>query len=135
MNKLVLIFGILFFSHSGYSQFQQSDLLGYWTSPVYDSVNHLQKAEQFYLTERDDGRGYQFLKGGKLIVRQNSGWCGTPPISYENVSGSWEFLDDNKLLLNYPYWGGQIRQVWQVKQVTSTQLTYQILNTEYLQKE
>ena len=119
----------------GFSQVNEEQLLGYWVSPVYDSVYILQKAEQFYLTENDDGRGFQFLKDGKLIVRQNAGWCGTPPISYENVHGSWELTKDEKLVLNYPYWGGKIRQVWQVEQVTSTQLTYQILNTEYLQKE
>jgi hypothetical protein len=50
--------------------------------------------------------GYIFYNEGKLLERKNAGWCGTPPISYANFSGTWEFQSDSLIKINVAYWGG-----------------------------
>lgn len=41
---------------------------------------------------------FQLLEGGKLKIQQ-SGWCGTPPIEYEVVEGTWEKISDSVYIL------------------------------------
>jgi hypothetical protein len=50
-----------------------------------------------------DQVGYFFGPDGFLLIR-NSGWCGTPPLSYSNLEGTWEEEHENNLLLKYPRW-------------------------------
>jgi hypothetical protein len=51
--------------------------------------------------------GFEFKSRGKIIKRQNSCWCGNPPIKYKNYKGTWKYISDSTILINHKYWGGQ----------------------------
>ena len=76
--------------------------------------------------------GFQFLNDGKLKVRQNIGWCGTPPISYETVLGSWNKISDNTIRLNYPYWGGKIVEDILIVKISNSELQFKSVNLKRL---
>jgi len=50
--------------------------------------------------------GFTIQEDGTFIERKNSGFCGTPPISYANYDGTWEALSDSLLTITVSYWGG-----------------------------
>ena len=50
--------------------------------------------------------GIRFLPNGRLTERQNSGWCGTPPITTEDYDGAWQQRGDS-LYITVGYWGGK----------------------------
>ena len=79
----------------------------------------------------DDKSGIQFLSDGILKVRQNEGWCGTEPISYETVSGSWSKTSDSTIKLIYPYWGGKIIDDIVIVKVSKSELHIKSINTQY----
>jgi len=62
--------------------------------------------------------GIQFKSNGVLRVRQNTSFCGTPPVEYETVRGSWKMLNDSTLALEYPFWGGHMSRKVQVMKLT-----------------
>ncbi len=86
-------------------------LLGHW---IYDSVSE----EGITYSKKSDfvrsKPGIAFLANGKLIKRQNAGWCGTPPISYSNFDGTWKWDNENTISLSYAFWGGTINEVWEI---------------------
>ncbi|MGD9202695.1 MAG: hypothetical protein PVI26_14130 [Chitinispirillia bacterium] len=51
--------------------------------------------------------GIEFKSDNSLIKRQIIGWCGTPPVTYGNYTGTWKFVGTNILEVIYEYWGGQ----------------------------
>ncbi len=57
---------------------------------------------------------YQFIKNGEIIVSQNCGWCGTPPISYCEYKGKWSKQKNDTFDLSYPFWGGTIIETWEI---------------------
>lgn len=79
-------------------------LQGYWIAGDYLEETHTYyRADKF---EPDKG-GFAFFENGKLIEKSNSGWCGTPPISYAEFEGRWTVNEENQLVLNSTYWGGE----------------------------
>ena len=81
----------------------QNELISVWVYSDYENeVIEYVKSKNFNKNES----GIEFKKNGKLIKRQNIGWCGTPPITYDNYDGSWEFSSDSTLTIIYDYWGG-----------------------------
>jgi len=50
--------------------------------------------------------GFTINDDGTFIERKNAGWCGTPPISYDNFEGTWEAVSDSLLEITVGYWGG-----------------------------
>jgi hypothetical protein len=79
---------------------------------VYTAVNYFD----------EDRGGIQFLKNGELRVKQNIGWCGTPPVTYETVRGTWNKTSDSTYKLEYPYWGGKITHDILIMKVTNSEL-------------
>ena len=39
------------------------------------------------------------LEEKNVYVERTAGWCLTPPVTYYNVTGTWEVLDDKNLLI------------------------------------
>jgi len=37
-----------------------------------------------------------------VFIERTSGWCGTPPITYFNLKGSWDEVDENNLKITCP---------------------------------
>lgn len=65
-------------------------LLGNWVAPVYN-----QETTTFTRDAKlpDEGYGIKFQKDGNLIER-TSGFCGTPPLTFFNVDGSYTVEND-----------------------------------------
>ena len=49
---------------------------------------------------------YRFNSDGTLVERNISGWCATPPVSYDNYDGTWAIINDKVIQINVEYWGG-----------------------------
>ncbi len=79
-------------------------------------------------------RCYVFRANGSLIVRQNVGWCGTPPITYGNYNGTWKRTSDSTLSLHYEYWGGQVEAIWSIKSLNGEQMIYTVQSFDQIQK-
>ncbi len=78
-------------------------IIGTWISAGYvDTLAMLKRANVF----EDDLPGIQFNDDGTLLKRMNSGWCGTPPVSYTNNTGSWTQLNDSIIEISCEFWGG-----------------------------
>lgn len=96
-----------------------SDLLiGSWNyyDENYDSYRRVKSlAENEY--------GFTFLADGKFIERKNSGWCGTPPISYANFDGTWQ-LEDSIISISTSFWGGDIEYYWKIDEINAEKFKF-----------
>jgi len=71
---------------------------------------------------KEDKSGMEFMKDGTMVVRQNAGWCGTPPISYGNFSGTWTAISKTEVALEYAYWGGTIKSTMTIVKLNKKEL-------------
>jgi hypothetical protein len=93
-------------------------LIGLWNLSEYqDNMVVYSRQNEF-----KDNPGINFHADGTLTVRQNSGWCGTPPVSYANYEGSWSTLNDTLLQVSAGYWGGTLNYRVDVESVTADSL-------------
>ena len=60
------------------------------------------------------------------MQRANSGWCGTPPISYTNYPGNWTQFPDNTYFIETEFWGGITSFGFEVISVNENQMIYRI---------
>ena len=80
-----------------------NDLNGTWVRVGYgESTTILRKSVELKANEY----GFIIHSDGRFKERKNSGFCGTPPISYANFEGDWTLLSENQLDINVGYWGG-----------------------------
>ena len=80
-------------------------LYDFWVENGYDEeISTFKKSSKF----EKDKYGFQILDGGKFIARKNSGWCGTPPIAYNNYEGKWTKVSDSLINVESEYWAGII---------------------------
>ena len=93
-------------------------LIGLWNLTEYcgDAVIYVRQQEF------TDNQGYDLHADGTLTVRQNSGFCGTPPISYADYKGSWNILNDTLLQLSTDYWGGTLNYEMDIESLTADSL-------------
>lgn len=80
-----------------------------------------------------DGPSIEFKEEGVLVVVQNAGWCGTPPISYGNFDGTWLTNQEGHYELSYAYWGGTVTELWDVKQISKNKLEVEILDYQTIE--
>lgn len=119
--RFTLIIGILF-SFTSLTTYRSTKhaLIGTWIYSDYDDqAMHYEKARSF----DENQPGIEFKRNGKLVKRQNEGWCGTPPITYKNFNGSWKQTSDSTLEIHYAYWGGTIEEDWLIVRIENTKLT------------
>lgn len=102
-----------------------SDLLiGSWINPIAnDSILTFAKANSL----KDNDYGFVFNPDQEFIERKNSGWCGTPPISYADFDGSWS-KNDSLIYITVGYWGGLANYQWKIVSVDNNSLTIVKLN-------
>jgi len=123
----LLLFLPLISSTSKNNITQKTQIIGSWifiedvANDTFFSIKKVKKLES-------DKPGIQFRKNGKLIKRQNSGWCGTPPIAYANYDGTWE-LRNKILTLKYSYFNGSIEEEWEIIEIKNNILKYKLKNT------
>lgn len=99
-------------------------LLGNWVQPVYDGdITTYKRAN----TLPNKNSGIAFMQNGGFIER-TSGWCGTPPLSYFNVEGSFS-LDESLINIttqSYPsFYGWRILELTEKKLVVKRELSEQ----------
>lgn len=56
----------------------------------------------------------EFLESGDLYIDQFTGWCGTPPIQYTKVKGTWHKTSDSDIYIKYPHMGDTITANWKI---------------------
>ena len=98
-----------------------ANLEGTWVYRSYE--NDVYTMEKSFRLE-DDNYGLVLLGNRKLIERKNVGFCGTPPVVYDNYEGNWESLSDTKLLINVEYWGGTENYTLEIVSVTNSVLKF-----------
>ncbi len=102
------------------------NLIGYWVDPAYnESTITFIKARDF----EDDDFGIVFKSNHKFAERKNSGWCGTPPISYAIFDGNWE-KEGDLLNINVGYWRGKIDRQWKIISVSNKKLIITVLKED-----
>jgi hypothetical protein len=77
-------------------------LLGVWVYSDYKANSAVYTRS----SEFADNHCYKFNSNGTLVERKNSGWCGTPPISYADYEGTWSIQNDTIITIKVDYWGG-----------------------------
>jgi len=102
----------------------QSLIIGVWNYSGYQN-NASVYARQKGFTQIP---GYKFNADGTLVERKNSGWCGTPPISYADYDGTWKILNDTLLQIKDGYWGGTINYMIDIESVTKDSLKIRIVS-------
>ncbi len=93
-------------------------LLGIWTYSGYQN-------DAVVYTRSDgftDSPCYKFKSDGTLLERKNSGWCGTPPVSYSDYDGSWSVINDTIVEIKSAYWGGEITYRLDIESLTADAL-------------
>ena len=94
-------------------------LEGIWIEDHFDEgILILNKSDEF----QNDNYGFTIYEGGKFTEHKNSGWCGTPPISYANFEGSWEYENDSTLKIVVSYWGGTMTYKLDIIKLTEDNL-------------
>lgn len=95
------------------------EYLGHWSFPeytdssvIYSRVNDLSM----------DNYGFSILGNAVFIEKRNSGWCGTPPISYAVYTGSWRELSDSVLFIQTEYWGGELELKYHIIRIENETL-------------
>jgi hypothetical protein len=78
-------------------------------------------------SEFADNHCYRFNGDGTLTERKNSGWCGTPPITYADYAGAWRILNDSLIYVNVGYWGGTTSYRIDIESVDESVLRVQFI--------
>lgn len=113
----LFLIGSIFFGSTAFRS--TNTIQGLWVFEKYeDEHRYWKKAKRF----AKDKPGLKFLANGKLIKRQNVGWCGTPPITYGNYKGTWEWTSDSVIHVTYDYWGGKAERNWRVVKLSDHSL-------------
>jgi hypothetical protein len=110
-------------------QNENIELIGSWINPQYtDTLVTYTRSE----TLVENQYGITFENMGKLVQRQNSGWCGTPPITTADYEGTW-IQKDSIVNITVGYWGGISTQKWKIVSLNNSKLTLQIIESIYQQ--
>lgn len=118
---LPIIFLLISCSDNPINQSVPENLLGTWVFRSYE--NEVYTMEKSFILENDNS-GLVILNNGSLIERKSIGWCGTPPIVYDNYQGTWKSAPDNKLEVNVEYWGGTEIYSMEIVSVTNSKLVF-----------
>lgn len=103
-------------------------LNGHW---IYNSYEQRGKTRLFtYVRVRKFNKskgGIAFYKGGRSRVRQNSSFCGTPPIVYKTYTGKWNLYSDSTLCIKHNYWGGKTNRVYRLISIQPDTLQFTVV--------
>ncbi|SDS50525.1 hypothetical protein SAMN05216503_3276 [Polaribacter sp. KT25b] len=101
-------------------------LFGYWAETSYED-------EQITFTRvnslPNDSYGISFVEKGVFIER-SSGWCGTPPLTFTDYTGTWEFVEDSLVKISTTSFIGDFQ--WRILEVSEEKL---VVKRELSEKE
>jgi len=105
---------------------ENAGIVGTWIDDGYeDDLTLLRRGD-----ELDHSKyGFTIKQDGSFIERKNAGWCGTPPISYENYEGTWEALSDSLIDITVAYWGGTMTYQIRIVSLDGEELQIRYLYT------
>ena len=116
-NIFILLFATILFSCENNEAIIDPDnlLIGFWVAPVYDGdTTTFNRGNSL----PNDGYGISFTENGDFI-EHTSGWCGTPPLSFFDIEGSFEL--ENTLISistqSYP-----TNYAWRIVSLTENEL-------------
>jgi hypothetical protein len=114
------------------AEYKDDPLVGSWIEQEYtDSTFVMKRAADL----KENDYGFTIKANHQFEERKNSGWCGTPPISYADFEGTWSY-QDSILQVEVEYWGGMATYTWKVMMVDQDELIIYPINEEYeLNKE
>lgn len=100
-----------------------NDLVGSWINPQYTDtlVTYTRSAS---LVENESG--FTFKSNNSLVCRENSGWCGTPPIVTADYDGTWSW-NDSLVNIKTSYWGGKTEFSWKIISLNQQKLIVTVL--------
>ncbi|WP_346236000.1 hypothetical protein ABDK00_017685 [Niabella insulamsoli] len=105
-----------------------ASFIGAWTAKDYSGeVFTYEKLSQLASNQY----GYILKTNGRLTVRGNASWCGTPPLTYADFDGTWSFKD-NILTLNGGYWGGKTIEKWEILSHSNQEFSAKRLSIEHI---
>jgi hypothetical protein len=120
--KLLIVISIFLFTGCSKTKIN-NDLYATWVFSKHENqIHEYVKGSNFI----EDRPGIKFKRNGEIIKRQNVGWCGTPPVTYDNYPGSWTSISDNSINITYEYWGGTGNQNWKIIDLTNQTLKIKI---------
>ena len=125
---LILLLFVLISANQKQQTISKKQLIGIWLFEENSSSENsasLLKSKKF----REDEPGIQLKKNGKLVKRQNSGRCGTPPISYANYEGTWAMTGNSTLTVKYEFFDGTIEEDWKILETNKNRLKIVVLDT------
>lgn len=106
---------------------ENAGIVGTWIADSYeDDITVLMRGDALNHSKY----GFTLKKDGSFIERKNSGWCGTPPISYENFEGAWEALSDSLIDVTVAYWGGIMTYQIRIVSLHAEELKIRYLYTD-----
>lgn len=107
--------------------YEDDPLVGSWIEQEYlDSTFVMKRAAAL----KENDYGFTIAANQKFRERKNAGWCGTPPISYADYDGTWQYKD-SILQIEVEYWGGMATYSWKVLQVDQDELIIYPVKQEY----
>lgn len=74
--------------------------------------------------------GFTLNDDGTFVERKNAGFCGTPPITYDNFEGTWEPVSDSLLDITVAYWGGVMTYQIRIVSLNGEELAIRYLYNE-----
>jgi len=119
MKKVIVIASLLIIIAGCSKESIQIDpdnlLIGVWNySEFSDNASVYTRGNDFV-----DNPCFKFNGDGTMTERKNSGWCGTPPISYADYPGTWTILNDTLIQISVGYWGGTINYKLDIESIDS----------------
>jgi hypothetical protein len=120
MKRIYVIIVFLLLTCGFYSFVRENEqkvrLIGVWVySGSENGVVEYIKSDSFDRFKP----GMEFKKNGVLIKRQNTGWCGTPPITYGDYGGMWKRTSDSTFKMRSEYWGGTTLENWRIVELNA----------------
>ena len=130
MRKLLFLIPLLFLAACE-KEIMEADAMGANASIVGTWVDngYEEDVTMFERSEALDASKYGFIlsSDGSFVERKNAGWCGTPPITYDDYEGTWEALSDSLLEVTVGYWGGVMTYQMRIITLESDQLKIRYL--------
>jgi len=93
-------------------------ILGTWVYSEYEDDAAVYTRDD----EFADNQCYRFNADGTLVERKNSGWCGTPPITYGDYEGTWTVINDTLISVSSDSWAGKLTYKLDIEEISPTSL-------------
>ena len=133
MKQLVFLI-VMVLMISCEKEFMDLEALGSNAGIVGTWVENEYKGDTLFLQRNgkldDEKYGFTINDDGTFIEHKNSGFCGTPPIAYDNFEGSWETVSDSLLDITVAYWGGMMTYQIRIVSLDAEELAIRYLYTE-----